>query len=466
VLAWYDSQKDVRGILPFDDRTPSIQIEDKQFYLLKEITVESGMLNLLSLNGLKKWIDKSYSPNPREVWDRVFAFCKKYVYFIDPLNYYVLTAWLIASYFHPSLSTFPYVNPIGDAEMGKTTGLRVARQLAYHSNAITIPREASVFRSVDTYRCTLLNDEGDNIINYSQAVQDIFNSGFQRGARVPREFPLADGRFRTIYFDAYGPKMICSRYPLPDMVDSRSIKLFMRGQPPKGLDYSQYEDELVDLKTGEDLRDDLYILRLLLNKQFMEEYSRINLHRDHKIRGREGLIFKPLIAVARVFCPGGIEEQQLIKAAKEHGELSLIRKHSSREAKAVKSILAAIQSEYPESYKKLQELVRDISSGKKPEEEALLQEVELTNKKIHDKFSEMFQKEMTVSDEKYVSLEKLSSTLRRNMGYKGERRKSGRIVKFTLSRLVHDILTYELYEDIGVEPPEEGGEQQGLGKYG
>jgi len=467
VLAWYNTVSGQRGYAPFDDRTQSLDIEGKKFHLTKEITAESGLENLLSLKGLKKWMDRNYKPAPREVWDRVFAFCKKYVYIIDPSSYYVLAGWLIASFFHPSLTTFPYANPLGDVEAGKTTVLRIARQLAYHSSAIGIPREASVYRSVDTYHCTLLNDEGDRIINLSQGLQDVYNLGFQKGARVPREFPLGDGRFKTIYYDAYSPKMISSRYPLPDMPDSRSIKLFMKGQPPRGIDYSQYEEELMDLKMGEPLRDDLYILRLLLTKEFMEKYSSINLYRDFKIRGREALMFRPLIAAVKAFCPNGLEEEQLIKAAKDHGELALVRKHSTREAKAVKAILAVIQNEYPKSYEALREAVRNLTAGSKVDEKVLLEELTLTNKKIHEKFTAMFQAEVPVSHENYISLEKLSSTLRRTMGYKGKRTEKGRVLKFTFGSLIHDIFRYELWEDMAVEPPEEEGEEgaKGLEQY-
>jgi len=453
-LAWLNRETGERGIVPFDDRARSIKIEDKTFYLLKEIDTETGVQNLLSTSGLKKWMDKNYAPDPHETWNQVLTFCKKYVYFMDPESYYVLAAWIIATYFFYNMSTFPYLNPIGPAEMGKTTVLRIARQLAYHANAITIPREASVFRSVDAYLCTLLNDEGDNIINYDSGIQDIFNSGFQKGARVPREFPLGDGTFKTRYFDAYSPKMITSKRPLPDMVDSRAIKLFMRGQPPKGIDYGQYEDELVDLKTGEALRDDLYVLRLLLQNKFIEEYQKINFYQEQKIRGREALLFKPLVAVVRVFCPTRLEEEQIIKAAMQHGELRRVSRHALREAKATKAILAVLKEDHPKDFDKLQEACRDYLAGK-PKEESLLQEIALTNKEIHDKYTELFQSHIAPRDKGYLSVEGMSRLLQQTMGHHGVRKRVRTII-IPFGRLIHDVLTYELYDEIGVEEPETG----------
>lgn len=469
VLVWFNAEKGERGFVAFEDKTPSVTIEDKTFYLLKEIDVETGVENLLSLDGLKKWLDKSYQPDPYEAWSRVLAFCKRFVYFVDPSSYYVLTAWIIATYFYYGFPAFPYINPIGEAEAGKTTTLRIARQLAYHSSAITIPREASVFRSVDAYQCTLLNDEGDAIINYNQGVQDVFNSGFQKGARVPREFPLGDGRFKTKYFNVYSPKMITSKYPLPEMADSRSIKLFMRGQPPRGIDYGQYEDELVDLKTGEALRDDLYILRLLLCNKVMEEYRKINLYREYRsknIRGREAGLFKPLIAVIRVFCPTTHEEQQIINAAVQHGELSRVRKHATRQAKAVKAILAVLRKDYPSTFEGLQRTCRDVIAGK-PKEEELTQEIVLSNKEIHSKYTELFQKELTVTDKAYLSAEGMSRLLQQTMGYRGEKKRGLRNINIAYGRSIHDILTYELYEDIDIEEPEEPQEpeKKGLEQY-
>ena len=305
VLAWINTATGRRGIIPFEDKTRSITIEDKTFYFFKEIDVETGALNLLSLNGLKKWLD-NHAPSPREVWDKVFSFSRRYIYFLDPESYYVLTAWIIATYFSPQLASFPYINPTGFYQSGKTRVINVARQLAYHSNPIINPREATVFREVDRYRCTLINDEGDSIVNYDPALQSIYNSGYAKGMKVPRQLRLPDGKFKTEYFDVYSPKVISSRYPLPDMLDSRSIKLIMKGQAPSGVDYSQYEEQVINLKTGEELRDDLYIARLLYTGRYLKEYSQLDLHRT-QIRGREALLFKPLIAVARVFCREGGE---------------------------------------------------------------------------------------------------------------------------------------------------------------
>lgn len=164
-----------------------------------------------------------------------------------------------------------------------------------------------------------------------------------------------------------------------------------------------------------------------------------------------------------------LEEEQLLKAARKHCDLSLFTKHSSREVKAVKAILAALESEMPKTFEQLRKAVTAINTKMKPEESTLTEEVTLTNKKIHEKYTELFQKDIPPQDERYISNDKLASTLRKSLGYEGDRKKTARGLKFTLTRLIHDIYIFELFEDLDVEPPEEEEpqepEKKGLEQY-
>ena len=447
VLLWYDSNDDERGYIVFSEGDSYVEVKGKKFFLTKRLRPERSFENPLSLQGLKNWIS-GHSPDPKDTWNRVLEFCKKYIYFIEPWYYHVLTAYIVATYFYYSFPSFPYIAPLGPIRSGKTTVLRVLRQLAYHSLFISRPREADVYRPVELYNPTLLNDEGDSIITYDPAIQDLYNIGFQRGARVPRQIKRGE-EFVTEFFSAYCPKAIAFTNPPPPSIASRCIVLFMRGQPP-GVDYGRFEDELIDLETGRPLRDDLYILRLLMAKRVVEVYKELNLYEEYGVAGRAASLFRPLIAVARAFCgQGSKEEDMLVMAAKRHEELVLEVRRGTLEAKILTAIVEVLKEYSPKDYESLRGVYKALLRGETHEAEAT--EVEVANidvlKKLHELYPECGDRERRG----YISREKLSYVMRQKLGYRSERKRR-RTYIISLRRLAHDLAAYELHHVLDIEP--------------
>jgi hypothetical protein len=226
-------------------------------------------------------------------------------------SYYVLLTWV-----YDDFNELPYLRLRGEPGSGKTRFLLTVGSLCYKpifaSGASTV---SPLFRILDSFRGTLVIDEGDFRLSDERAeIVKILNNGNAKGFPVLRSEATGNrGEFNPRAYEVYGPKLIATRGYFEDRaLESRC---------------------LTEETGGRELRDDIPIS---LPPEHKEEALRLRnkllLFRFRNLRGQkpgEGLpdrtieprlnqIFLPLLAVVRN--PKDREELRSL-ARRYHGEM-------------------------------------------------------------------------------------------------------------------------------------------------
>ena len=123
-------------------------------------------------------------------------------------SYYVLFSWL-----YDGFNELPYLRVRGDYGSGKTRFLLVVGSLCYKpvfaSGASTV---SPIFHILDSFRGTLLIDEGDFGRSDDKAdIVKILNNGNVRGMPVLRTEVSRTGEFNPRPFQVFGPKLVATR---------------------------------------------------------------------------------------------------------------------------------------------------------------------------------------------------------------------------------------------------------------
>src|SRR2546425_12861939 len=124
-------------------------------------------------------------------------------------SYYVLFSWV-----YDGFNELPYLRLRGDPGTGKTRFLLTVGGLCYKpifaSGASTV---SPLFRLLDSFRGTLVIDEGDFRVSDERAeVVKILNNGNARGFPVLRSEATGNrGEFNPRAYQVFGPKLVASR---------------------------------------------------------------------------------------------------------------------------------------------------------------------------------------------------------------------------------------------------------------
>jgi hypothetical protein len=162
----------------------------------------------------------------------VTAYIRRYVV-ADDRYYPILALWVVHTWCFDASEVTPYLW-IASPEMGsgKTRLLEVLEVLVAKPWRVVEPTEAVTFRMIHSVRPTLLLDEVDLVFardrghDAQAGLRGVFNSGYRRGAVVPR---AADFGRKLESFSTYCPKAFAGiGRNLPDTVVDRSIKVPLR----------------------------------------------------------------------------------------------------------------------------------------------------------------------------------------------------------------------------------------------
>lgn len=229
----------------------------------------------------------------RDLVDEIRSFIHRYAdvsdLFEEVAGYYVLFSWI-----YDAFSEVPYLRLKGDFGSGKSRCLQTIGSLCYKpmfaSGASTV---SPMFRIIDTFRGTLVIDEGDFRISDARAdIIKILNNGNAAGFPVLRSEATPTKEFNPRAFTVFGPKIIASRGLFDDRaLESRCITETMAGLPPR----PDIPLSLPDAFHAEALS--------LRNKLLAFRFHNLRLPRDMEratdpdIEPRVSQVFAPLLAV-------------------------------------------------------------------------------------------------------------------------------------------------------------------------
>jgi hypothetical protein len=226
-------------------------------------------------------------------------------------TYYVLLTWVFDDF-----NELPYLRLRGEPGSGKTRFLLTVGSLCYKpifaSGASTV---SPLFRILDSFRGTLVIDEGDFRLSDERAeIVKILNNGNAKGFPVLRSEATGNrGEFNPRAYEVYGPKLIATRGYFEDRaLESRCLteetgQGTLRDDIPISLPPEHKEEALR-------LRNKLLLIRF---RNLRGPKSGEGLP-DRTIEPRLNQIFLPLLAVVRN--PQDREELRAL-ARRYHGEM-------------------------------------------------------------------------------------------------------------------------------------------------
>jgi hypothetical protein len=169
-------------------------------------------------------------PEPEDgavVLDDVAAGFRRYVVAspeaVDAVALWIAHTWCFEAFELSPL--LPFSSPV--ERSGKTTAMKVLRELVRRPWSVITPSEAVVFRKIARDQPTVLLDEYDAI--FSQKEQEplraLLNAGNEPDTKVPR---CVGPKQELQDFDIYCPKALAGIGKLPRTVDDRSIKIKLK----------------------------------------------------------------------------------------------------------------------------------------------------------------------------------------------------------------------------------------------
>jgi hypothetical protein len=135
--------------------------------------------------------------------------------------------WIMATYVYQGFNAFPYLILLAERGSGKTRMLRLITMLSSNGLFWVSASMSSLFRAVEALKPTLGLDEieymNDERNPNAQELLNLLNSGYERGAVVPRV--NKDSKMMVEYFDSYCPKAIATTQDISGVLNSRCLRI-------------------------------------------------------------------------------------------------------------------------------------------------------------------------------------------------------------------------------------------------
>lgn len=155
---------------------------------------------------------------------------KSFVVFRHPEEADAVTLWCVGTYLMDVWQLFPKLlinSP--ERECGKTTLLLAIEALVENGMIASSITPAAIYRIIENHRPTLLIDEADRFLKFSEELNGIINAGHTRrtATRIHCE-KNKDGTIEQKSFSLWGAQVIAGIGGQAETLTSRSIKISLR----------------------------------------------------------------------------------------------------------------------------------------------------------------------------------------------------------------------------------------------
>lgn len=144
-------------------------------------------------------------------------------------NKELIAIWIIGTYMHKQLPSFPrlFINAMKGS--GKSRLLQILKALCWNATVQANLSEAVLFRSAS--KQTMLFDESESISNKEKgALRELLNAGYKRGTEVTRMKKMisrqGEDQIKEV-FDLYGPVAIANINGVEDVLGDRCISIVL-----------------------------------------------------------------------------------------------------------------------------------------------------------------------------------------------------------------------------------------------
>ena len=262
-------------------------------------SVTPSLKNRWSAASRKKFLHENYSPDPVEVFHRMTDAVNR---FIDFSHGQQALASLVSIYAMLSFSfrcwpAIGYLHLTGPAGSGKTRLSDVIGRMAFNCSSTSNTTAPNLFREIHSNGGLFIVDEIERLNSNDPAqaeVQSILLGGYRKGAYAGRQEPMGNGKFRSVNYDIYCPKVLACINTLPPTLATRCIRVPMFRSLPGSETVKKSLDENLGLWQG--IQNDLHCLALSQGTIWQELTKRHDC--VPKISGRQRELWQPILSIA------------------------------------------------------------------------------------------------------------------------------------------------------------------------
>lgn len=190
-----------------------------------------------------------------QLFNEIRDFFKEHLDVRNELLYDVYACFVLMSWRVEDFKVVPYQMFLGPLASGKTRGLECFKFLGYRSIMASSMSAATIFRTLESWHCTLLLDETEIYGRESMVeVLALLNSGYRRGSFVLRIEKLEGEVPQIAMFEVFGPKVLAGTEELAATLQSRAIMSNMT----KNVKHVRL---FVDEEKAQELRNKLLLYR-------------------------------------------------------------------------------------------------------------------------------------------------------------------------------------------------------------
>jgi hypothetical protein len=290
-----EPSKEQELFLTVKDDIIEVHTESSFEYKGKRYFFEKGKRKLIrieerwSIAGLNQFVNdynnlKTDSINPRDIFEKIKQIIKKYIELERDIDYSIMAAWAIGTYFSPIFSAYPFFNVKAPKRSGKSQCLNLLTQLCF--NAVKArPTLAALGDTVDSLRGTYLIDQADSLERKGgEELLDILTDSYKKSGGKRRVINFDKAKSREILeYETYGPKVFASIRELPeDLRDRCFIVPLIRSQ-------RNFPDPDDENENWREIRGDLYKFLMTNYDNIEANYAvrKIQYKRQPDIAGRE-----------------------------------------------------------------------------------------------------------------------------------------------------------------------------------
>ena len=207
----------------------SFSTEDKTYHLEKRGRKLAKIEEKWSMAALQEFLEAEASLrtplSPHLLLERLVTIAKRYIELEQEIDYYLLCAWILGTYFFPAFYAYPFLNIKAPKRSGKSQCLNLLTQLSF--NAIKArPSLAALGDTVDALRGTYLIDQADSLgrKNGPEELLEILADSYKKSGGKRRVVVIGKDKARSIQeFEIYGPKVFASIKELPEDLRDRCL---------------------------------------------------------------------------------------------------------------------------------------------------------------------------------------------------------------------------------------------------
>ena len=240
-------------------------------------------------------------------------------------HYKLLAQWTMHTSLHDRVQYSPMIYFYAVAARGKTRTGKALLNAAWRGVHVASMKEAHVIRLAENQRATIFFDMTDFQKKMGQdGSEDIIFGRFEKGPGVPRVLYPEKGAFDdTVYYEVYGPTILCSNEPINHILETRAIEIVM----PES---SRKFDNNIDPNEGLVFRERLLAFRGRWIDRDLPVVSK-------PTNSRLGDILSPLRQINTMISQ---DETWFLEFTKEIDQARKEEQSDTREARVIRSILA------------------------------------------------------------------------------------------------------------------------------